>query len=116
MFFFLSQVLPTVAQAFLELLPPRGIRWTRLPLEQLDPAPVCGAGDHVAADPLRTVLPATQRAFFEEIMQHAKVRKTRHVDACRLVWEQDRPAPRARHDLICFPRCFCMLLSFVTQL
>lgn len=66
-------MLPTVAQAFLELLPARGIRWARLPVEQLDPVSDDAAG-LVAVDPVRTVLPAAQRAFFEEIMLHAKVR------------------------------------------
>jgi len=76
---FNAQVLPTVAQAFLELLPPRGIRWVRLPVEQLD-APVEGDKDSDIADetnPIRTVLSASLREFLEEIMKHAVVSMTR---------------------------------------
>jgi hypothetical protein len=65
-------------------------------------------------DSLRTVLPATQRAFFEEIMQHAKVRETQLIGVCIDGRTDGQPAPRARARshfisvrcaLVCLPPC-----------
>jgi predicted glycoside hydrolase/deacetylase ChbG (UPF0249 family) len=70
-------VSPVVAAVLLEVLPPRGIRFVRCPIEVLEPAAQIAPSDaaaSAAADKLAITLPPTQRAFFEEIMTHARVR------------------------------------------